>query len=176
MLNWEIKYLIKEVPMKRRPFLGILVLLTVLSCNRSTPTGPSDPVECEGAGDRYKVTYIRVDPLTNPASVDNPGSDPDEIHFWWYGTQSEDVPLVREDGYTFVTEAVFIPFNNTQSHHAYITDMLSFLRPTGHRILFTNLRTGETFEPTTFSPCTHRSAGPIGEMVLFGKYCDGDIR
>jgi hypothetical protein len=128
--------------MKRRPFLGILILLTVLSCNRSTPTGPSDPVECEGAGDKFVFTFLRtVGELTNPAAVDEPTCDPDWLQFWWYGNQYEKFALVREDSYTFVTKEVFVPFNNTQSHHAYLSDPLTLSLPVGHRILATNTRT-----------------------------------
>jgi hypothetical protein len=80
--------------MKRRAFLGILILLTVLSCNRSTPTGPSDPAECEGAGDKYVFTFLRtVGELTNPAVVDEPMHDPDWLQFWWYGNQYEKFAL-----------------------------------------------------------------------------------
>jgi hypothetical protein len=162
--------------MKRRPFLGILILLTVLSCNRSTPTGSSDPVECEGAGDKYVFSFLRtVGELTNPAVVDEPMHDPKLLQFWWYGNQYEELALVRENSYTFVTKEVFVPFNNTQSHHVYVVDMLTYPRPVGHRILATNTRTGETFEITQLSVCTHKTP-PGGEMGIFGKYCDGDIR
>jgi hypothetical protein len=160
--------------MKNLKVLMLLILLVAIACDEhGLPTDPDDP--CIGGQDTYDVFFIRVE-ANDLTKVDDPIFSPTRIIFHWSGIERFSANITRLDGYTFVAENVPVPYNGDGTpHDAYVSDPLSSLGLTPHRLVFKNRRTGVEYEPQTFVPCTHVTPA-FGEMVLFNKRCDGSVR